>query len=308
MTLQIPTIDMSQGLDHPHVVQQLARACTDWGFFQLQGHGVNPELRQQLFAAMTAFFALPRPERLALSRTETNFWGYYDRELTKNRVDSKEIFDIDGNLDNLASPSQAVPWPASQPEMREVVEKWLGQCEALGQSLLAGICLALEESPATLNPFFYSGHTSFLRYNHYPATRINAGTDTLGIHPHTDAGALTVLAQDRVPGLQVRKGASWHTVIPATDSFIINIGDMLQVWSNDRFQAPEHRVLASGDKARLSAAYFYNPSYETICQPLVNDGQQAHYQPIRWGEFRFGRAAGDYANLGEEIQIAHYRV
>ena len=97
-------------------------------------------------------------------------------------------------------------------------------------------------------------------------------------------------------------------MIPERDSFIINIGDMIQVWSNDRYRAPEHRVLASTDRARYSAPYFYNPSYDTICEPLVDDAAMKKYKPVSWREFRNGRAAGDYADVGEEIQVSWYRI
>ena len=321
MPLQIPAIDVSSGLDHPRVIQQLSRACADWGFFQIQGHGISSELRRQLFAQMVLFFALPAVEKQHLRRTAHNFWGYYDKELTKNKIDRKEIFDIDGNLDNLGADSDtakfrqtsSVPWPESLPTLKPAVLDWLRACESLSHSLLAAICSALNDSPDVLNPFFLKDHTSFLRFNYYPCTDYSSNlADTnsatqLGIHPHTDAGALTVLAQDSIAGLQVRKNDNWHMVIPASDSLIINIGDMMQVWSNDRFIAPEHRVLASGDLPRYSVPYFYNPSYETICQPLLQNAAAGRYRPISWGEYRHGRAAGDYADLGEEIQIAHFR-
>lgn len=315
MTLHIPNIDISDGLDSVDVIAQLAKACEDWGFFQITGHGIDQGLRRQFFSVMASFFELPRVSKLGLSRTETNFWGYYDRELTKNKLDRKEIYDIDANLDNLTNNAVEfpVPWPDELPKLRAIVIEWLLQNEALSQKLLGALCVALGESSTILNPFFIKNHTSFLRFNYYPAELDRSAIEDgiqwgdLGIHPHTDAGALTVLAQDRVPGLQVKKEDTWHTVIPIENSFIINIGDMVQVWSNDRYIAPEHRVLASSDSARYSAPYFYNPSYETLCSPLLKAGEISAYKPIPWHEFRSGRAAGDYSNLGEEIQISWYR-
>lgn len=315
MNLQIPIIDISKGLEEPAVIEQLQRACSEWGFFQLSGHGIDAELRQKFFSTMTAFFELPRAEKLLLSRSEDNFWGYYDRELTKNKLDSKEIFDIDANIDSLDKQDSdyPVPWPAAMPEMQPIVRDWLRACEELSQKLVAAICAAMDKPPEALQPYFSSEHTSYLRFNYYPSRPAYSSSNKemqppgLGIHPHTDAGALTILAQDEVPGLQVRKNDTWHTVIPAENSFIINIGDMMQVWSNDRFIAAEHRVLASEDQARFSAPYFYNPSYATICSPLLSDEQSSHYTPFSWSEFRNGRAAGDYADQGEEIQISWFR-
>jgi len=312
MSLQIPTIDISSGLSNSRVIAELRSACEDWGFFQIIGHDVDPALRANLFSSMAEFFQLPSAAKLSLSRSEENYWGYYDKELTKNKIDCKEIFDIDANLINLANPNTEFPvhWPSELPLMGETSLQWIQQCENLSQSLVSAICTAMDTPAEALNPYFGDQHSSFLRFNYYPcAVQANiADKDSnLGIHPHTDAGALTVLAQDEVPGLQVNKGGAWHTVVPAKNSFIINIGDMMQVWSNDRFVAPEHRVLASGDKARFSAPYFYNPSYSSICAPLVEDPKDARYKPISWDEFRNGRAAGDYANQGEEIQISWFK-
>jgi isopenicillin N synthase-like dioxygenase len=312
-TLHIPSIDISQGLANPGVITQLANACEEWGFFQLTGHGINTALRTDFFAAMTEFFALPLEKKTRLSRNQENFWGYFDKELTKNKQDSKEIFDIDGNLDNLraSQPNFAVPWPPEQPELQQIVSRWLAEVEHLSRRLLEALCVALGQPPKTLNASFAKNHSSFLRFNYYPVLGdeyvdcTEGSLGKLGIHPHTDSGALTVLAQDDVAGLQVKKDGGWHTVTPDQDSLIINLGDMMQVWSNDRFTAGEHRVLASSSQARFSAPYFYNPSYKTHCIPLTSPPR---YKPILWNEYRSGRAAGDYADVGEEIQIAWYRL
>lgn len=313
MSLNIPTLDVSNGFDDEVFIESLAIACQQWGFFQLIGHGIDAKLRDEFLSAQQAFFALSKEHKQSLSRSQDNFWGYYDKELTKNKVDAKEIYDIDANLENLhlENLEYPVPWPNHLPQLKPLVLEWLEQVEQLSLNLLGSICMALGESSATLNPFFLKNHTSFLRFNYYPSVeqRLDSNPDShLGIHPHTDAGALTVLAQDDVPGLQVRKDDAWHTVVPEEGGFIINIGDMIKVWSNDRFRAPEHRVLASGARERYSAPYFYNPSYETVCTPLVTSEEDSRYKPVSWREFRSGRAAGDYADHGEEIQISWYRI
>ena len=92
---------------------------------------------------------------------------------------------------------------------------------------------------------------------------------------------------------------------------MINIGDMVQVWSNDRYQAALHRVTANSENARYSAPFFLNPAYHTDYAPLpstIDERHPARYRTINWGEFRGLRAAGDYADYGEEIQISHYGV
>ena len=90
------------------------------------------------------------------------------------------------------------------------------------------------------------------------------------------------------------------------EELIVNTGDLLQIWSNDQFPAPVHRVLANDKFDRYSAAFFLNPKYETDVVPLSTTNQR--FRSLNWGDFRSKRSAGDYADLGEEIQIDHFRV
>jgi isopenicillin N synthase-like dioxygenase len=134
-------------------------------------------------------------------------------------------------------------------------------------------------------------------------------TGQLGVHHHTDAGALTLLLQDHQPGLQVHRDGLWYLVEPRADALVVNIGDIVQVWSNDRYRAALHRVLANRDNERYSAPFFLNPASDAIYAPLPSACASAppRYRPIQWGAFRAARAAGDYADCGEEVQIAHFR-
>src|SRR5256885_473837 len=156
---------------------------------------------------------------------------------------------------------------------------------------------------------FAPAHPSYLRLNFYPlgdplAAETGSAAD-LGVHHHTDAGALTVLVQDGVSGLQVHHDGCWHDVEPRADAFTINIGDMVQVWSNDGYRAPPHRVLAMERAERISIPFFYNPAYSADIRPLVGT---PHYRPLNWGEFRRRRADGDFADYGTEVQISDWRI
>ncbi|MEX2495762.1 MAG: 2OG-Fe(II) oxygenase family protein [Woeseia sp.] len=133
----------------------------------------------------------------------------------------------------------------------------------------------------------------------------------LGVNHHSDAGVLTILLQDEQPGLEIFRRGRWHLVEPCRDALVINIGDIVQVWSNDRYRAALHRVVTSPDAERFSVPFFLNPSWETEYAPLptmVDDSHPARYRPINWCEFRSRRAAGDYADYGEEVQISQYYV
>jgi isopenicillin N synthase-like dioxygenase len=132
----------------------------------------------------------------------------------------------------------------------------------------------------------------------------------LGVHHHTDAGALTVLIQDDVGGLQVHRDGYWYDIPPVEGAIVINTGDMMQVWSNDTYHAPVHRVLAMDACDRYSLPFFFNPSAQAQVSPLptvVNEQNPNRYNPIEWGRFRGKRSDGDYADYGTEVQIAQFR-
>jgi len=111
--------------------------------------------------------------------------------------------------------------------------------------------------------------------------------------------------------LQVEHDGAWIDVEPIADALVVNTGDMMQVWSNDRYQAALHRVAPRTNAERFSLPYFFNPSYSTSYQPLpgsIAPGDDAHYRPINWGDFRQARADGDFADYGAEVQIGDFLI
>jgi len=322
----VPTIDLGPfpGPDGDGVVTRVAEACRDWGFFQVVNHGIPADLVGRVWDETHAFFALPRAEKRRVARSAENPRGYYDRELTKNVRDLKEVFDFgyllhpelpDDHPANRAAVDGSNRWPEGVPGFRETMVEYFGACERLGRRIFEAFCLGLGLPAGTLAPHF-EPHTSFVRLNYYPLEdpldrQEAAGVTGLGdlaLGHHTDSGALTILLQDRVGGLQVQDGTDWIDVPPVEGAFVINIGDMTQVWSNDRYRAALHRVRPMTRAARYSVPFFYNPSYETDCAPLpIEGGEAPRYRPINWGEFRRARTAGDFADYGAEIQIADFR-
>jgi isopenicillin N synthase-like dioxygenase len=314
---RIPVIDIRRLDADASALSQIHEACRDWGFFQIVGHGVPDELIQAMHASMCAFFALPLDEKRAIERTAANSWGYYDRELTKNTRDWKQVFDV--GPDELEGPlaGQRAQWPHALPKFRGVIEAFASACETLSFRMLDAIARCLHTAPEHLRRAFTPRHSSFLRLNYYPLCSEPAAPDAptgapgnFGINHHTDSGAITILLQDEAPGLQVFRRDAWTLVEPNPDALVVNIGDIVQVWSNDRYPAALHRVIASDRRERFSAPYFFNPAPDACYAPLPNalDAHEpAHYQAINWGEFRAARTRGDYADYGEEIQISHYR-
>jgi isopenicillin N synthase-like dioxygenase len=316
-TETVPVIDLAG--EPAQVEDAVARACAQWGFFHLVGHGLDAGLLAEAMTQARGFFAAPAQAKRALARSRDNPWGYYDRELTKNRRDKKEIFDIGPDVAALRVEGDVffgeTPFPAWRPELKTVARAYFAACEGLCLRLLGPVATGLGAEARALNDAFAGAHTSFLRLNYYPTRDPLAGESDqpagLGIHHHTDAGAITVLLTDGRPGLQVLKDGSWRPVDPVPGGLIVNIGDMAQVWSNDAYQAPLHRVLAMEAEERLSLAFFFNPAYPAVISPLpatVRPDAPAQYRDIPWSEFRRRRADGDFADYGSEVQISDYRI
>jgi len=307
---QVPVINVAD-LESPVALAAIDRACRDWGFFQVTSHGIDPQLLASVFAVSREFFAQPRADKHRLLRDADNPWGYYDRELTKNRQDWKEIFDFGPADGDKLKPR----WPGGPLRLRfePTIRAYYASCKTLSMRLLSAIATNLGVTPEHLARGFGEAHTSFLRLNYYPTYPLDPSEDRrpLGVGEHTDSGALTLLLQDSQPGLEVRRDERWYLVEPRADALVVNIGDMVQVWSNDQYRAALHRVITNPSRDRYSVPFFLNPSWETTYAPLpttITAGQPAHYRHIPWREFRRLRAAGDYADVGEEIQISHYRL
>ena len=155
-------------------------------------------------------------------------------------------------------------------------------------AVAAAFCLGLGLPAGTLHDAFGRGHTGFVRLNYYPVRDPLDGSDIahlptadMGVHHHSDAGALTILLQDEIGGLQVHRDAAWHDVAPLAGALVVNTGDMLQVWSNDRYEAAIHRVRAMQHRDRYSVPFFFNPAAGTRVSPLpsvVSDTRPARYR------------------------------
>jgi isopenicillin N synthase-like dioxygenase len=312
-TETLPVIDVSD-LNDAATRRAIDAACRDWGFFQIENHGIDERAMAALREQMRAFFALPLSSKHAIMRTAENPWGFYDRELTQRTRDWKQVYDY-GPPDGRAIVPQL---PRELPGFARAIARFYAECDALAFELVEVIAGNLGMPPGALDACFRPAHTSFLRLNYYPpcpapvrpADLKPARVGHLGVNQHTDAGALTLLLQDEQPGLEVFHDGEWCLVEPRRDALVVNIGDIVQVWSNTQYKAALHRGLVSADAYRFSAPFFFNPAYTTEYAPLPSTVDAQHpprYRPIRWGEFRARRAAGDYADHGEYHSINHYR-
>ena len=288
----------------------LHSACRDYGFFLLRGHTIDPTLIEAGLAATQQFFESPLEAKNRIRRSASNCWGYNDAELTKNKRDWKEILDI-GPAETEGPLKGAMPqWPNIAGFQQTLCQL----SDAMHETALTLVTQIAQSLGASIDrEYAFDCHTSFLRLNYYPKcqdpasdmTSLVPASGELGISHHSDAGALTVLILDGLPGLQFYKDGRWVDACGERGDVLINIGDVVQVWSNDLYPAPLHRVLASTGACRISIPYFLNPAYHYNYAPLSGEPQ---YRQINWGEFRSQRSAGDYADLGSEIQISDFAI
>jgi len=259
-------------------------------------------------------------EKAKVRRDFDNPLGYYDTELTKNVRDWKEVFDFvsrgtlclpsSSELESDEAPTVTNQWPQNPPGLREACEEYAEAVEKLSFRLLELISRSLGLPSGYFNSKFEE-HTSFVRLNHYspcPMPEL-----ALGVGRHKDGGVLTVLAQDEVGGLQVRrKDGEWIGVKPIPDSFVVNVGDCIQVWSNDKYESVEHRVVVNDKKERFSFPFFLNPSLSVMVGPvpeLVNEENPPRYKEYNWGMFLMRRKDSNFKNLGtENLQIHDFHI
>ncbi|KAK4258725.1 hypothetical protein QN277_005142 [Acacia crassicarpa] len=315
----IPLIDLSSP-DVDAIVHDIGHACRQWGFFQIINHGVPLQRLHRVEEAVRKFFHLSLDEKRKVRRDARKVMGYYDTEHTKNVADWKEVFDYTANEPTLAAASVDEDddrvaywenqWPQNPPEMREACQEYAKDMLELATRLMELIAMSLG-LPARRFEEFFRDHTSSGRINRYPPCP--SPELVLGVGPHKDPGVLTILAQDEVGGLEVKRKSDgqWIGVKPIPDAYIINLGDVLQVWTNGQYESVEHRVMVNSVKERFSIPFFLNPSHYTMVAPLEELTQEqnaVNYRSYNWGKFALTRKRSNFMKLQvENIQIQHFK-
>jgi isopenicillin N synthase-like dioxygenase len=276
---EIPVIDMS-GLMSDDAAAQLAaageigRAAREVGFFYLRGHGMDPSLFDGVVKAAQDFFALPREDKLEVyignSRNHRGYVPEGEEVFAGKSSDLKEAFDLADDLpaddpDYVAGNPMLGPnqWPAL-PGFAETVNAYYRAVRAVGSSVFRGLALGLGEKP----DYFDAVTTkppSQLRLIHYPVDESAASRP--GIGDHTDYEAFTLL-RSTSPGLEVLAGnGNWVQAPPIDDAFVVNVGDMLELWTNGEYVATTHRVRAV-EQERWSFPLFFSVDYDAVVRPM----------------------------------------
>lgn len=287
-TRSIPVIDLARafagdrdGLEE--AARAVRHACESVGFFYLAGHGVAPEIIDAAFAASREFHALPLDEKMRLALNENNI-GYLAPNQSMQRASTvhkatrpnyNESFFIshDRGPDHpdvrAGTPLRGRnQWPVGREGMRAAMRAYFKTLEGVGERMLPVLARALDLAPGHFQPFFADEAQANLRFLHYPPQESD-DPEQFGQGPHTDNSFVTILAREEVRGLAVRlPSGEWLAppVIPGT--FLVNLGNVMKRWSNDRFLSTPHGVLNDSGTDRYSIAFFYSPNPASVIDCL----------------------------------------
>jgi len=288
---EIPVIDVAAMLaGRPGALENCAAALRhayeDVGFWFCTGHGVGQDVVDAVFAAAARFHALPLEEKMRLRIDHHNI-GYlpmkgsttrHSQINPNNKPNLNEAFFIKRDLpadhpDVLAARRfrGMNRWPADLPGFRETCIAYCEAMEKLALSLLPMYACALGLPAGFFAPAFVEPQYT-LRVSHYPQQEV-VRENEFGLAPHTDTSFMTMLAQNEVPGLAVQTASGrWIDAPVIPGAFLVNSGDLLRRWSNDRFRATPHRVINRSGQERYAIPFFFDTSidYPMTCLPTCS--------------------------------------
>jgi isopenicillin N synthase-like dioxygenase len=266
---ELPTLDLRRfaGPDRMAFLAELRRTAREIGFFYVTGHGVPEAVPQAVLDAARRFFALPETEKLKVEMVHSPHFRGYNRpgwELTRGKPDWREQFDLaaerpalprDGGLpawSRLQGPNQ---WPEAVPGFREAMLRWQDEATALSIRLIRAFAAALEQPEDVFASIYDDLPNQRIKIIRYPGR--DASEETQGVGAHKDSGFVTVLLQDTARGLEVETPEGWIAAPPKPGTFVINIGELLEMASNGYLKATMHRVVSPPEgEERLSVAFF----------------------------------------------------
>ncbi|KAM7497542.1 hypothetical protein LguiA_021956 [Lonicera macranthoides] len=280
----VPVIDMSKWHD-PNVANLICEAAEKWGFFQIINHGVEIQVLENVKAATHRFFELPAEEKKKYSkensRSNSVRFGTSFTPDAENALEWKDYL----SLFYVSDDEAASLWP---PVCKDQALEYKKSTEVVIRKLLEALMKRLNVIHIDKTKELLLMGSKRINLNYYP-TCPNPEL-TVGVGRHSDVSTLTILLQDEIGGLYVRKDGTenWIHVPPVSGSLVINIGDALQIMSNGRYKSVEHRVLANGTKNRVSVPIFVNPRPSDIIGPLpevIKDGEKALYKQVLYSDY-----------------------
>jgi isopenicillin N synthase-like dioxygenase len=312
--VSVPVIDLGRfrsgaALDRDACARDVGEACREFGFLVLVGHGLSSRVTSEAWEVGVEFFRLPIDERMSVAMPTPGYpYGYspFAGERLAGSLgvatppDLKETFSI-GPVDPPPRPIEAMDdpderavyaanlWPASLSAMRPAWERFYRANGVLAAELMRLFAAALGLSEAYFDRSV-DHHGSAMRMAHYPALREPPPDTHLRAGAHTDYGTLTILHVDDEPGLEIQgRAGNWTAVQPVGDGVIVNLGDLMERWTNDRWRSTMHRVVARPEgptPERWSIPFFHNANWDAVvsCLPTcLAPGETAKHPPVGAG-------------------------
>lgn len=278
--------------DRQKLAEQIDEGCSDIGFLTVVNHQVPQEVIQNCSQQIWDYFDLPVEEKMKCPMTDEYHYGYsrfLDENLAagygvKRPPDLKESFAI-GPYNPLAC-MPPVQYPQQPPQLKKALHDYYTAMESLSSDILKAFALALRLP----EEFFAEKSTysrSALRLLNYPEQQQAPEPNQIRAGEHTDYGSITILLQDKVGGLQVLdRSKEWRDVAPMPDSFVVNLGDLMQQWTNERWVSTLHRVINNNVARRQSIAFFHNINHDQLveCIPTCTSEKNPpkHAPVVAW--------------------------
>lgn len=288
----------------------LRHALEEVGFYYVVNHPIPPALVTRIFAETARFHALPLDDKLALRMNRHNI-GYLPVGGSVSRASAIDTVKKPNVVEALFLKRDRPPdhpdvvagvlfrgtnqWPANLPGFRDTCLEYFHAMEAFCLRLIPLYALALDLPEDFFAEAFREAQIT-LRLSHYPAVPRDA--DQYGISPHTDSGFVTLLPNNDVEGLEIRPaGRDWTPAPDIPGSFIVNSGDVLKRWTNDRFLSTEHRVRYPASRDRYAVPYFFDPNthWPIECLPTCHGpGNPPRYEPTTYERYLAWFTDGNY--------------
>ena len=309
---KIPIIDitslvqknLSSNEQKERTANEIGQACKQYGFFYIIGHGVSQQLQERLESLSKQFFALPLETKLKIKMSECGITGFFPLggELTSGKPDMKEgVYFGEELSDDHPLVQSHTPlhgrnlFPNEIPEFGSTVLEYMREITRVGHSVLEGIALSLGLEANYFNERYTKNPLQLFRIFHYP--KVENPDGLWGVGEHTDYGLLTILKQDYSGGLQVKSQSHWIEAPPVDNSFVCNIGDMLDRMTGGLYKSTLHRVKCQTKGNRLSYPFFFDPSFNAEVRAIENCGSSlADDKDERWDKSSVHAFSGTYGD------------
>lgn len=261
----VPVVDVQRlARGDPVELEKLHFACKDWGFFQVVNHGVSVLLLEEFKQEIKSFFDLSYEEKQKLWQQPENHEGFGQLLVVseEQKLDWSDMFYITTLPLGLRKADLFEKLPEN---LRNKLEEYSLEVKKLALLILGHMARALKMEAEEIREMFGDGVQS-MRMNYYPPCP--EPDMTIGFTPHSDAVALTILFQlNETVGLQIKREGRWVPVKPLHNAFVVNIGDIMEIFSNGIYRSIEHRATVNSTKERLSVATFYSCRLDTVLGP-----------------------------------------